>query len=208
MMYDHKGNVYETLEDMCEAYNIKPETFTSRINRGWMLEEALLTPLMANYKDNPKIRTKEDAILKDERYFQYGKEATGESEDENPTVNRIRKRTKPGPKYIWTDHKGNVYPSKKAMCHAYGISAERFKSRTWDGWPMCYALEKGPSDYNFTDHQGNTYKYLSTMCRTYGIDKFEFQHRIDSGWSLEEALTLPSSAPKNKHYKSPCKKAF
>lgn len=209
MVFDHEGKIYEDVEAMCAAYNINPGTFTSRIrSKHWNLEQALLTPVGPNYRDNPRINTKEDAILRDNRNYKYASEHTGSSEDSNPVLHDIHKRVNPGPKYVWTDHKGNEYPSKKAMCHAYGISADLFKSRTWDGWPMCYALEKDPGNYTFEDHKGNTFKYLSVMCRAYNINKFEFQRRMDSGWTLEDALTMPSKAPHSKKYKSPCKRAF
>ena len=194
MVFDHEGKIYEDVEAMCAAYNINPGTFTSRIrSKHWNLEQALLTPVGPNYRDNPRINTKEDAILRDNRNYKYASEHTGSSEDSNPVLHDIHKRVNPGPKYVWTDHKGNEYPSKKAMCHAYGISADLFKSRTWDGWPMCYALEKDPGNYTFEDHKGNTFKYLSVMCRAYNINKFEFQRRMDSGWTLEDALTMPSN---------------
>lgn len=209
MVFDHEGKIYEDVKEMCAAYGIKPETFNSRIrSKHWNLEQALLTPVGPNYRDDPRITTKEDALLRDNRDYSYVTEHTGMTEDTAPVLHDIHKRVNPGPKYVWTDHKGNEYPSKKAMCHAYGISADLFKSRTWDGWPMCYALEKDPGNYTFEDHKGNTFKYLSVMCRAYNINKFEFQRRMDSGWTLEDALTMPSKAPHSKKYKSPCKRAF
>ena len=131
MVFDHEGKVYEDVEAMCAAYYINPGTFNSRIrSKHWNLEQALLTPVGPNYRDNPRISTKEDAILRDNRNYKYASEHTGSSEDSNPVLHDIHKRVNPGPKYVWTDHKGNEYPSKKAMCHAYGISADLFKSRT------------------------------------------------------------------------------
>ena len=197
VVFDHKGHGFESLEEMCDWYHINQGTFLSRLDRGWTLEQALVTPVMENYRDYPKIKTIEDALKKDGSFYGEVKRRTGESEDSNPQVADVRRRGKPGPQYTWYDHKGIAYDSKEDMCHAYGISTDLYKSRVWDGWPVCYALEKVPGEYNFTDHQGNTFRYLSMMCRSYGIDKFEFQKRIDNGWTLEEALTLPSKPHKD-----------
>ena len=38
---DHKGNVYESAVEMCNAYGIDTGMFYNRINRDWSLEDAL-----------------------------------------------------------------------------------------------------------------------------------------------------------------------
>ena len=38
---DHKGNEYNSITEMCKAYNIVPSVYYGRINRGWKLKEAL-----------------------------------------------------------------------------------------------------------------------------------------------------------------------
>lgn len=53
---DHNGNIYFTLDEMCECYNIKVTTFTSRRRMGWPLDKALETPTREkasyNYEDD------------------------------------------------------------------------------------------------------------------------------------------------------------
>ena len=41
---DHLGHVYDSMQKMCDAYNIHIETFRSRILKKWDLEKALTTP--------------------------------------------------------------------------------------------------------------------------------------------------------------------
>lgn len=50
MIVDHLGNKFKTISNMCDAYEIGLETFRQRRERGWTLEEALLTPADGRYK--------------------------------------------------------------------------------------------------------------------------------------------------------------
>lgn len=42
---DHKGNIYSTIAVMCNSYGIPKLEFKERIDNGWSLEKALLTPV-------------------------------------------------------------------------------------------------------------------------------------------------------------------
>ena len=42
--YDHKGNHYNSVKEMCKAYNIDYGTFYKRLKKGWSIPKALLTP--------------------------------------------------------------------------------------------------------------------------------------------------------------------
>lgn len=43
---DHKGNIFASLDAMCEHYGIKKSSYHARIERGWTTEQALTTPLL------------------------------------------------------------------------------------------------------------------------------------------------------------------
>lgn len=44
-VFDHEGNLFETIEKMCDFYNISIATFRNRRNvYGWTLKAALTTP--------------------------------------------------------------------------------------------------------------------------------------------------------------------
>lgn len=47
---DHLGNRYDTLEEMCNHYNIRVQTYINRRNRGWSLEGALTRPVRTRRK--------------------------------------------------------------------------------------------------------------------------------------------------------------
>ena len=42
---DHKGKTYRCCQDMCTAYNIKPNTYRNRIKKGMTVEQALTRPV-------------------------------------------------------------------------------------------------------------------------------------------------------------------
>ena len=47
---DHEGNVYKTIDEMANAYNINKGAYWGRIKMGWSLEKALTTPLKGRNK--------------------------------------------------------------------------------------------------------------------------------------------------------------
>ena len=53
---DHLGNHYDSLKEMCQAYNITPSVLNKRLNRKWTIEKALTTPI-SKKNGKPKIVT-------------------------------------------------------------------------------------------------------------------------------------------------------
>ena len=47
---DHLGNKFDSITDMCKYWNISISTFTSRVNSGWSLKNALETRIKSNKK--------------------------------------------------------------------------------------------------------------------------------------------------------------
>lgn len=46
---DHEGNTYQYMKDMCEHWNIEPETYSRRVKvYGWSVEQALTAPVKPN----------------------------------------------------------------------------------------------------------------------------------------------------------------
>ena len=118
VVFDHKGHGFESLEEMCDWYHINQGIFLSRLDRGWTLEQALVTPVMENYRDYPKIKTIEYALKKDGSFYGEVKRRTGESEDSNPQVADVRRRGKPGPQYIWNQKYKNNRICRNLQCLA------------------------------------------------------------------------------------------
>lgn len=49
---DHLGNTYKSIKEMCNAYNIHPNTYQGRLKRGWTKEEALLDKKITDHLGN------------------------------------------------------------------------------------------------------------------------------------------------------------
>lgn len=94
------------------------------------------------------------------------------------------------------DHLGNKYPSKSAMCNAYGIDKSLFFSRIKIGWTLEDALtapmQKLPKNTKtVTDHKGQKFESVSAMCKHWKMTRSTYNARIKQGWSIEDALTKP-----------------
>lgn len=50
-VYDHLGNRYDTLADMCRVYHINRRTYEKRLESGMSVEEVLTNPI--NHKSGP-----------------------------------------------------------------------------------------------------------------------------------------------------------
>ena len=42
---DHKGVKFNSIKEMCEAWDITPATYSARIKQGWSMQIALTTPV-------------------------------------------------------------------------------------------------------------------------------------------------------------------
>lgn len=92
---------------------------------------------------------------------------------------------------IVVDHTGQEFPSVRAMCEYWGISADAFYYR--------YKVKKLSLEKSLTnklnkregvyDHLGQEFNTASEMCEHWGILFSTYKYRLDKGYSLEEALT-------------------
>ena len=90
------------------------------------------------------------------------------------------------------DHLGKGYPSKQALCDAYGLSLDAFIYRIKKGWDLENALTTPVNGITpIKDHLGQEYPNKKALCDAYGIRVDTFQSRIKIGWNLKKALTTP-----------------
>lgn len=55
-LYDHLGNSYSSIKEMCKAYGINCTVFEARIKHGFNLEEALTRKVKKANLDSPTVR--------------------------------------------------------------------------------------------------------------------------------------------------------
>lgn len=153
---DHLGNVYPTLDAMANYYGIKPASLYSRLHKGWVLEEALTTPV------NPALvrRTKQLKEYKDfkgqvfhslsEIAKEYGisqgafsmRMRKGKTSEE-VTYELYQKSQK-----LVKDHLGNKFLTVLKMVEAYNIKASVFYARVNRGWTLEEVLTGNRSSSN------------------------------------------------------------
>lgn len=197
---DHKGKEYPSLKEMGEAYGVPCNTVYSRMKKGWDLER-ILTPAAPRpkvWKDHTgkqyptqKAMAEAYGIPNDVLSFRLTHGWDLESALTTPVgAKRENSRNK------CQDHKGNIFPSKRAMAKAYGISSVTLSDRTNRGWDLERALTTPPGwkrapEMRYKDHKGNEYPTWKAMAEAYGIPDPTFRKRLRNGYSVEEALTRP-----------------
>lgn len=150
---DHFGNVYHSIKDMCDFYQIKSSTYHDRIRNGWSIKDALTVPI---------------DVLKQQRQIHFHTEGikdhlgnTYASRVEMCsfyciTIKAYERRlergwslkdalTKPlalNHQSVLThiDHLGNIYSSTKEMCDTYKIKPKTYRKRICSGWSIERAL--------------------------------------------------------------------
>lgn len=86
------------------------------------------------------------------------------------------------------DHKGNIFPTKKAMLAHYEVHYILFTNRTRKGWSLEECLTgKKNSVY---DHLGNAFKTEKELCSYHNVDRNIYQGCKKHGYSIEQCLGL------------------
>ena len=208
---DHLGKSYNSVKEMCEAYNVRPALYGQRRRRGYTVQEALVGRRLTKeespngtYYARPLNGQK---VCKDHLGNEFPSiKVMCEYYNVSPSVycRRIKagspidvallgKRKASG--RIVTDHLGNTYDSVSEMCRAYNVNPTKTLGRLKSGWSVEDALTKA-SRKGIRDHLGNEYRTMQEMCNQYGIDQSTYYRRVKEGYTLEEALTYNSGKKK------------
>lgn len=106
------GKTYNTLQELCKAYNIKYSTVRSRLRSGLSLRDAVT------------LKTKSD-----------GKEIKSSGNRRLTVDEKIKLRLQV------VDHKGNRFNSLKEMLKHYNITEQAYRKRYKDDWTLEEILE-------------------------------------------------------------------
>lgn len=191
---DHLGNSYDSILEMCRAYNISDGVYRYRIKNGCSVRQALTAPLSDyKYRLDPVDHlgnTFESVIAMCNHYGITAQVFTRRIEIgwsiERALTAPIRSHSK-----IIKDHKGQEFNSIESMCNHYGIHKEAFNHRITHGWTLKDALEvEVRRNTGVYDHLGHRYESIDAMCKQYEIKASTFRSRIHRGWDVERALTM------------------
>ena len=197
---DPFGNTFTTIKEMAEHYNVSSASISHYQNDPEKLTRLLtgkrINPLVEDHKGN--IFNGLDDMLKhyDITYSAYRQRRNKLHWDlEKALTTPVRKR-----QTSFTDHKGNSYPTIKAMADAYHIPADILTTRLHLKWPIEKALTtpKIIRKKATTDHKGNSYPSVRKMAEAYQIPYATYWHRRKNDWSKEKALTTPVQKKRRK----------
>lgn len=149
---DHLGNVFDTVDDMCDFWEINKSCYIDRIKRKWSKERALTEKSRKDtIKDSgdctdhlgntfESIRDMCDFWeISDSKY--HFRISQGYTKEEALTGNYTSKaKMSDLPEEDRTDHLGNVYISVAEMCDHYNCTRSLFYNRRRSGWTIIEAL--------------------------------------------------------------------
>ncbi|MCR5117119.1 MAG: hypothetical protein K6A97_06390 [Lachnospiraceae bacterium] len=205
--YDHLGNQYDSLSQMAAAYSIPLPTLSTRIKKGWSIEDALTKPKgfnpsraeeagcydhLGNEYNTLSEMAKAYNILPStlQRRLSKGVPLEDALKESDRTISRNSVKIK------ICDHQGNEYNSLSEMAKAYNVPISTLQRRLGKGVPVEDALKKSNRtrstnaiDMFYVDHEGNRFSTKEEMCDYWGVSKKTFASRIKEGFSLEKALT-------------------
>ena len=195
-IYDHKGNAYVSVAEMCNAYNIDFAMYGSRIRQGWSLQKTLETPPTEVTIGKKECVDHEGNVFKSQaemmRHWGVTKDQLRSRIELGWTLEQIL--TTPGRlphKHPWTDHKGKTWDSMEEMLEHYNVAPAIFKRRLN---VMGLSLEEALTGHSLhevqcKDHLGNTFDTINDICQYYNLGTSMYHHRLKKlKWSIEKTL--------------------
>ena len=192
---DHEGNQFNSMQEMCDHWNIKKSTFMDRRQRGWTLKECL-KGRSSRISRNGKTKDHLGNVYLSEKAMcdAYGINYSSYCAQKRRGI-PLKECLTPKIAQTVTDHHGNKFKNRKQMCKRYGVDPTTFKNRMENGWSLEKALTtpsaKDAEKLACKDHKGKKYESTSAMCKTYGIEMGTYQRRLERGWGIKRALTTP-----------------
>ena len=195
LYYDHLGNVYDFLDDMCYAYGIKKATFRYRRRNGWDLERALTEQISHCYRRGRC----EDHLGTVYANFKTMCESYGvpdwlvqirmlEGYDLEYSLTHALKRKDSGESLLAVSN----FESIDDICNYYCLTSQTLIKRLKKGISLRDALleNTGYSSRLATkDYRGVEFRSFAEMCRYYGKEVGTVSYRLSQGYSLKDALT-------------------
>ena len=206
-IYDHLGNAYLCVGEMCNAYGLDYGMYGSRIRQGWSLEKTLTTPPSeitmgktecVDHKGN-HFKSQNEMM----RFWGISKHQLRSRIELGWTLEQILESPEhQSHKHPCVDHLGNEWPSQEEMLAHYGVDPTKFRHRlNVQGCTLEEALTKGSLHKNkVTDPLGNEFECESDMCAFWNVPTATYYHWINKlhPGNIAAALTRPKA---NWHYK-------
>ncbi len=185
---DHLGNVFDSIQDMCDYWHINRNTYISRVkDLKWSKQKALETKT----KKRPNIDHLGNAYesfdamcehwQRSSAYVSqllYAGKSLKEALDPNKDIKRI------------FDHTGKEYQTFEAMCQAWGKTAASVYRALNNNKTLEYALTSKSKCMPIpsTDHLGKEYPSFNKMCYAWNRDPLSVKYYENKGHTRQYAL--------------------
>lgn len=178
---DHLGQAHASIRDLCREHHVDAGTFTGKLKKGASVEEALTKKRNAGpIACTDHLGKPYSSLTEMCKHWDITTNAFKQRREKGWTLEKtlttpVTRHHHPKTGTV-TGLKGETYKSVPAMCKAYGISLQTYKSRIKTGWSKADALTK-PSNGSVecVDHSGRIHESTCAMCRYLGIP----EHRGD-----------------------------
>lgn len=194
---DHKGNVYDSVHDMCIAYGIVQSTYWGRLKRGYSKEEALTVPAVRRAASEESRTDHKGKLYKnvDAMCSAYGLSRSLYAARRRKGMTKEEALTTPheaqvSDKENRTDHNGRVYRSLYEMCRTYGIRKTTYMSRLESGYTKKDALTIPVKDIEKLreDVDGTECSSIKELCEKHNIKVRTYYSKLKQGYSKNDIL--------------------
>lgn len=194
-----EGKTYRTITAACKAHDVPVSRVYARLEKGWELEKAILTPLLTNTVSKDHLGKVYKSFSEMCHAYNISKQTVSYRLDLGWSLKKAL-TTKPC-KYNLTKNqkatpievRGVKYRSILKACRAYHINSQtvtyrvRVKGMTYE---EALTASKMPG-HECKDHKGNKYSTETARAKAYGLTRAIVKDRLLRGWKLKRALTEP-----------------
>ena len=212
---DHEGREFPSISSMAGYYGLTSSTLHSRLDSGWDIEEALLTPVREVNREIQDHKGQTFRTVSDMTdYWGIPSLTYQERIKCGWTVKKaLTEELHPFHSEVNIDHKGNVFPTLVSMLDYWGIEYPTYRMRINKGMSEEEALttelmgmyKRGEQ---IVDHTGQSFDSIRQASNHWGVNPATVRYRLKQGYTIKDALTHTTEAVDHEGTKFPSRGAM
>lgn len=179
---DYNGVTYNSLEEMCSAYNVRVATFKARLGRGLSLQDALdglfVRDHLGGRFSSVRAMCKHWGIYPSTYYHRLN--------ELGMSVQDALTSPKSVDFHYIADHLGRRFRTVEEMCSHWGITSKFYRRWLSKGFALKDILEGNV--YAHEDHLGNKFLTLRELCSHWGISYSSYCKWLSKGFTSQDIL--------------------